>query len=364
MLQRLRLFNFQSHQKTEFEFSPNVNVVTGASDSGKSTVIRGLQWVFDNRPPGDAIKNWYSQERDKIAVDIDFFELTSLRKERLKGKSRYVIGDEIFEAIKQDVPEEVSTLANLSECNIQSQHEPYFFLNDTPGEVARKLNDLVGLNIIDTIFRNLDSRIRRVSSDIRTSTSTITNLKEELESLAHVDALYDEVVELEELVKKAEELGKETEVLKNLIFHLDQIEIELATISYPFEAEEQTSTLLVEIKKFGESQKECDILTGLISSLLVSSDDLKVETDWLECEPLCVELFNLLKEQDEVANDCVELTRWVNKIRSDNKTLEYESKQVGVLFTNYIAKLRSVKLCPICKSKITEATIKMIEESL
>jgi len=172
------------------------------------------------------------------------------------------------------------------------------------------------------------------------------------------------VVELEELVKKGEELEEETETLKNLIFRLEQIETELATMSYPFEAEEQTATLLVEIKKFGESQKECDVLTGLISSLLVSSDDLKVEADWLECEPLCVELFNLLKEQDEVADDCVELTRWVNKIRSDDKTLEYETKQVGALFTKYIAKLRSVKLCPICKSKITEATIKIIEESL
>jgi len=162
-------------------------VVTGASDSGKSTVIRGLQWVFNNRPSGDKIKNWYSQERDRVAVGIVFTDETIVVKERIKGKSSYIVGTkdstDRFEAIKQDVPEEVSTLANLSECNIQSQHEPYFFLNDTPGEVARKLNDLVGLNIIDTMFQNLDSRIRRVSSDVRTSSLNITNLKEELDGL-------------------------------------------------------------------------------------------------------------------------------------------------------------------------------------
>jgi len=364
MLKQLRLSNFQSHRKTELEFSPNVNVISGSSDAGKSSIIRSLLWVFNNRPPGDIIKNWHSQERDKVAVDVNFSESMSIRKERLKGKSKYIVGDSEFEAIKQDVPEEVSSLANLSEFNIQSQHEPYFFLNDTPGEVARKLNDLVGLNIIDTIFRNLDSKIRGVSSDIRATTSDIANLKEEIENLSYVDTLYDEVVDLEKDVEKLTTLEKEADALNSLILSLQIIITELGTYMIPFEAESQVEELLGEIRVFKDDEEDYHALKKIIGSLVDIGCDLGVEKGWLECEPFHTKLNDLIRDYESLQTNILTLERSLRIVQNETKAHEFEVNKLDGFKKEYVKKLRLAKICPICQSQITLSTIKTIEESL
>ena len=49
-VRRITLENFQSHKHTEMEFGPELNVIVGPSDSGKSAIIRALKWVMYNEP--------------------------------------------------------------------------------------------------------------------------------------------------------------------------------------------------------------------------------------------------------------------------------------------------------------------------
>ena len=59
MIQSLKIINFQSHEDSTLDFVPGVNMILGASDSGKSAIIRALKWLVWNRPNGDAYRsNW------------------------------------------------------------------------------------------------------------------------------------------------------------------------------------------------------------------------------------------------------------------------------------------------------------------
>ena len=52
MIQSIRLINFQSHKDSFIEFSPNDTVLIGTSNSGKTAVLRALDWILKNRPLG------------------------------------------------------------------------------------------------------------------------------------------------------------------------------------------------------------------------------------------------------------------------------------------------------------------------
>lgn len=45
-IKKLVVDNFQSHEHTEVEFGPGLNVIVGPSDHGKSALVRALRWLF------------------------------------------------------------------------------------------------------------------------------------------------------------------------------------------------------------------------------------------------------------------------------------------------------------------------------
>ena len=46
MIEAVEIINFQPHENTVLEFAPGVNVIKGQSRSGKSSIIRSLEWLF------------------------------------------------------------------------------------------------------------------------------------------------------------------------------------------------------------------------------------------------------------------------------------------------------------------------------
>jgi len=49
MLKKISIQNFQSHKKTELDLVDGINVIYGLSQSGKSAILRALNWIIFNR---------------------------------------------------------------------------------------------------------------------------------------------------------------------------------------------------------------------------------------------------------------------------------------------------------------------------
>jgi len=47
MINSLTIQNFQSHKNTTLEFDNGINIIIGQSDSGKTAIIRALNWVIN-----------------------------------------------------------------------------------------------------------------------------------------------------------------------------------------------------------------------------------------------------------------------------------------------------------------------------
>ena len=164
MIESVVIRKFQKHKRTKLELSEGVNVISGASDQGKSSIIRALKWCFLNRPSGFRFKRWGTSKQDKTIVRVRF---SNGEVERRRGavENSYVVNGELLKAIRSDVPDQVKNLVNIDGRNFHDQHDGYFLLQDSSGEVARKFNEIVGLDIIDKALKNAASIINNLKSE-------------------------------------------------------------------------------------------------------------------------------------------------------------------------------------------------------
>lgn len=184
MLQQIKIKNFQSHKDSTLDFEPGVNIIQGMSDSGKSAVQKALSFTINNDFSGDSFIT-HGEKECSVEVKVDNHSVI-----RNKGKSNnYVVDGSELRAIGRGVPEEIEKLFNMNEINIQKQFDGYFLLSETPGEVAKKLNKAVDLDIIDTVNSNINSKHRASTTDINYIEKNISQINIDLIKYREVDSL-------------------------------------------------------------------------------------------------------------------------------------------------------------------------------
>ena len=183
--------DYQGHERTTIALSPTLTALTGKSDHGKSSVIRTIRSIRDNKPAGS---NFIRKGTDKSVViidDITYEKTKSTTKYYIKGKK------EPFKALRGAVPEEVTALLNLGETNIQGQHDKPFLLDDSPGKVAKKLSELIDLDSTTNALTFIKTKKRHHSKSRDVLNKSIENTELQLASLEHVDKADKELAKIE-----------------------------------------------------------------------------------------------------------------------------------------------------------------------
>lgn len=199
MIERLRITDFQKHVDLKIKLD-RVTVITGPSDVGKSSVLRALCWLMTNRPRGKA---FVRDGCDSVTVRA-WIDGVKVVRQRDSG-NRYFLDEQCYEAVGGDIPQPVSDLLKVSDLNFQGQHDSPFWLGLSPSEVARRLNDIVDLGVIDRVHSFLAKRLRSSQAVKGVVESRIVEAEQELESLGFVDELGVEVEQLEGLDQKLAE---------------------------------------------------------------------------------------------------------------------------------------------------------------
>ena len=278
MIKSMQLTNFQGHKQSQLEFTPGVNVITGESDIGKSSLMRALWWLVGNRPSGAGEKwAWWGMEKgDRVSVTValDNAIITRFRK---GGKNGYQVRgadggfQEELVAIRTDVPIEVSELLRLEDHNIQSQHQSYFLLSDTPGEVARKLNAVCGLDIIDSCQKNSNLLLSNNSRDLQFQIDNVLELELKLKELDGTDRLEALVVQVEEGNHLCWNLEKEIGVLEIVMQAIDELDKEISELDTFLQWEPVVQKVVDGFEEMERLQNEIEEVEGWL-----------VRLDWLE----------------------------------------------------------------------------------
>lgn len=153
MLTGLDVSNYQSHRRTRIQLG-QLTVVTGASDVGKSSLIRALQLAVQNA----AGTGYIRRGSQSCAVVLTGADETGTswaagieRTAKGGGRYRLKIGDsrsQEFTKLGGKVPEEVTRVLRLGELNFASQVDRPFLVASTGTEIARVLGELTNVSML------------------------------------------------------------------------------------------------------------------------------------------------------------------------------------------------------------------------
>lgn len=343
-ISKAEVINFQSHEKTVLDFSEKMNVLFGDSDQGKSSVIRSIKWCIQNRPNGDKFRRHDTDESSVLLTKDDGFWVNRIRSDS-KNEYRVKGIKDPLKALRMEVPEDVTTGLNLDENNIQSQEDVWFLLDQSPGQVSKKLNKVSGLEMTDKVMK-------QVNTDIK-----VANAERNSKNKEHI-ATKSKIMDLE-WTEKANKFLTKLEKYQTI---LDELKYQYAKIT----------ALIVQLRKYREKKKafiseeaikELDAIIKLQNELADEKadysetkeviDDLKLQRqkakainviDISELENLAISLESEKDRYEDIENCLIALK--VNKMK-----LKEAIEKVKKTDKKYFIELKRLGKCPTCGIK-------------
>jgi exonuclease SbcC len=298
MINEVELINFQKHKKSVLKFAKGLNIITGQSDQGKSAIIHSLYWLFFNKPSGTEFVNWDSNECSvKATIGND-----TITRMRTNSTNSYKVNDVDFDAVRSNVPDEIREIINITETNVHLQDDAYFLLSQQPGELARMLNNVVGLTKIDSSMKY----VNQIITAQRTAIKFISN-------------------EIKE---------KEKEVLKYK--KLDKIESLHETYLIKIDEHNTLNDKLDKILRFTKQFKSFDS----IMEKEVPINQLASTLDSLE---------QLISKAEQTAKQSAKINKAIAQLTNEQKrinNLQLELKNTAI---QYEKLKKQLKICPLCE---------------
>lgn len=351
MLKRARIKNFKIHRDRVFEFHPGFNVISAGSDEGKSTILKSIDWNINNRPSGFGFKSWKAKKNDPTVVDLEFDDCRVI-KER-DDKSHYYWlnkNPEPYEAMRGDVPEEINKLTNIAPHCFQSQFDTYFLLQDSPGEVARKLNAVVGLDVIDDVYKLIKSKESEANDTEKNLKKDIENISSELENLSYIDQIKPIVLRIEEYEKGLFELDTDINKIESLVNTIQEDSLNIDGIDSVLKHEEEINEIINKLRELESIDSYIEHINSIIGNIYMTEKEQNECDERIRFEERIDRLLDYCDELETNKKDCELIESLMSQIR------QYESEICSVdifkLENEYDDLLKNYGICPWCRREV------------
>ncbi len=340
ILKSAHIKNFRSYKDSYIEFHPRVNVIIGANDSGKSNVLRAINWPISNRPMGDDLFPTYWEGNPQVELDI---ENKIVGRFKSKTENLYTLThsngkEDIFKSFGKGVPEIIKDHLNISPVNINFQLDGPFLLGQSPADVARHYNGLVNLEIIDKTIYNIASVLRKERGELKTEQSSVEIKTEELKKFDWINNAERKLSELEKLNSYLKHLNSEWSDLAGLIQNLEQLEKQNQELYKITKHEKLTNDLIHKGREIRIISVDQINLTLLVSELNDLIEESKKLNEIIQCQD---NVNSLIKKANQIDEDiekenklkkCIEQLKQYQKAESQYKnTIKYSDETVRML---------------------------------
>ncbi len=350
MIKSLIIENFQSHLKSELTFSNGINVITGQSNHGKTSILRALGWVVSNRPQGLAFKSSFSDKKDTCKVTLEINNQKIIR-EKSTTINQYQIGSSLFSTIGNDIPSEVSSAINMSEINIQGQFEKHFLLMDSPGEVGRTINKIVKLDSIDELISNISSKVNSTNKEIDIIKKDVDKLYLDLEKFKDFDNIEKLVNELIDYDTKITNNNNIINSLNHIVTSISETDTIIKNIEHEYAGiEEKINNLEQNWVNYNTNIKIANELDKLIKSISLEGKTISENEDIVKDEE-AVQIFETeMTKFISVKDVHFRITNIVNEWESFTDIIKKIEKQIDKEEEEFKKILKEAGMCPLCNS--------------
>lgn len=347
MIKKLEIDNFRSHRKTILNFVKGVNCIIGLPESGKTNIIRAINWVLTNRPLGFRVHSDFTD--DPTMVTLQFEEGNEVTLGKTKKTSEYSFNDTPLRAIDKDVPDVIAKASAMSDLNLQRQLDKPFLICSTAGEVARVFNKITRLEKPDLAVSLLTMDINSENKKLKMLQSQKNELQDKIDKIGDVKSMVDRFVDLEDR--------------SECIFLLQNKETELREIIKQIESSQEKLKSIGDVKAMKEDLGRVE---DIYQDLIDMEDDrdglseiiVDIETRQKECESILQLkmgirksfrlMENLFDTLCKVNDQWEELNVAIEEITSAIDVLERTKDKLVVKAKEYREFLNTIDVCPYC----------------
>ncbi len=350
-MKNIKIKNFQSHKNTELHLHPNVNVIVGQSSSGKTAIFRAIEWLNTNRPLGTRFISHGEKECEVVIDNVKGVKTSS-------GKTYHYLADSKYSS-GSNVPDLVLSELALSDLNVQNQLDEHFLITSSPGEVARTFNRILNIEKVDEYVSKLTSSINTTKTKLETKTERKESLFSRLESLSYLDKMTIEVEEIQRLIELKEKSHVQHLILSQYIPIAEKLTHEIVFQRI------QRKKLIRDLKALNELIEKSKRHQKLYD-LYIQFKNLNYDIiyDYQLSENILYDLKSIdLEKPSKLRETIFKLA----KGREDYDHYDYKVKEKKIekhrihqnildLISLYTEELAKLKICPICKSQITDTS--------
>lgn len=238
--------DFQSLKKAYIELTPGITVITGATNNGKSAIIRAIDSALFNL--GDDAMVRGGQRYYGVKISNDSHTMLMARDNVGKNeKTVYQFDDgTVQKKVGRGQLEEVSRMFNIREVKMNNGTKMkinFWYQNDKPflmDKTAGQLYEFLSLSSCDNyarVLKSLGSDVRSINSDINTLTteintykSLINDKKDFISKNDGFDLVYQEAIDVDamgDLLSNVEGLLDDVDMSNNTIKKLDNLKLNI-----------------------------------------------------------------------------------------------------------------------------------------
>lgn len=357
----LHLSGFQSHTDTTVQFTDGLNVIVGASNVGKSSLLRALRKIIRDSPSGKVFINDSCTEMTLTLTFIDSSNTTRIIIRRVTpSKNIYTLDAQEFGGFGKEIPAEITAALAMPSTELEDgtsldlyfsdQHDRPFLISETASVRSKLLGNVAGLFVLDRAIIDASKDKRSVVSECDTVRQSVLQLQSEYDSLPvtePTEKLLDNVDATLVKVKETETLKMS---LKELLSTYNQIITEgkslrtkyeqIPTIDVDFTAIRKQVSSLLFLKELQERYES------------VSHSLVQIEEKYTKLVDVS---FDKEKIQGQI-NQLVVLQEHAQKLRriyEDSSIIEESLRllpsQINVLENEWKLAIQNMKICPTCK---------------
>lgn len=360
MIHSIRLINFERHSDSLIKLSGGINIIHGTTDGGKSAIMRALQLVIKNVPRGnDYIKRGETDCQVEVVVYTEDGTRVKVTRVRTKSKNEYRIKvpkqeEQIFKAMGDSVPEEVTKIFNFGAYNIQTQFGKFFLLQDTAGSVSREFNALVGLGSIDRHYSAEKSAALLLTTEKKVFEEKLEEATKHLD-----DDCWDQdnLDELTEIANTIEALEKSKKAKREGIEGLTALKRKLVAQTMKRDSSTYKTGTIEAIEELKQLYIEKNTMQGALSNLSDAVDTLKEE-----CKLAAMEVIETALGL--IDNLRVKITKRSNlynstaEVQSAKKSIEVQEMSVSLAEDELDQLQKELGVCPLCGGKHEDCSTK------
>jgi DNA repair ATPase RecN len=364
-INKLKIIDFQKHSLLELDFSDDLNIITGLTDRGKSSIFRALEWVLNlsNISEVDYRKEGTKKTSVKIWLDNGF------QLERIRGNSinRYILSqkdseDKVFDNFGKQTPEDIQSVLGISTIDIENEHlnlnfanqdQMNFLIDSTYSDTfkAKLFNKLTGNEVLDVLFKDLNKESLRINRETKATEELLKTQEEQLSEYSlHYKQLNKLFCSVNEKYLKVKE---DIEIYENLKELSEQIKTNKESVDFvKFKVSKIKTISDDKLKQLKEQAKKLKMLQNLSHELEATNDAIEM----LQKKKVKLSVINVDFEELKKQNNCIQtykkLFELLNTITQKQEEVTIQTIEKQELLGNTEIELKELwekcKICPLC----------------